>query len=81
MSKVMRSVKNVTKGYSSIQVKVRNGMAMWIRVHETVTDDNHIATSNDPWGPTGTEMQEIAQMTYNSWGDQFIGIDGILNIL
>jgi hypothetical protein len=25
-----------------------------------------IATSNDPWGPTGTEMQEIAQMTYNS---------------
>ena len=25
MSKVMRSVKNVTKGYSSVQVKVRNG--------------------------------------------------------
>ncbi|KFZ07890.1 hypothetical protein V501_06169, partial [Pseudogymnoascus sp. VKM F-4519 (FW-2642)] len=48
MSKVMRSVKNVTKGYSSVQVKVRN------------------ATSNDPWGPTGTEMQEISQMTYNS---------------
>ncbi|RDL39583.1 ENTH protein [Venustampulla echinocandica] len=48
MSKVMRTVKNVTKGYSSVQVKVRN------------------ATSNDPWGPTGTEMSEIAQMTYNS---------------
>ncbi|KAI9789263.1 MAG: hypothetical protein M1816_006272 [Peltula sp. TS41687] len=48
MSKVIRSVKNVTKGYSSVQVKVRN------------------ATSNDPWGPTGTEMSEIAQMTYNS---------------
>lgn len=44
----MRSVKNVTKGYSSVQVKVRN------------------ATSNDPWGPTGTEMSEIAQMTFNS---------------
>ncbi|RDW88823.1 ENTH-domain-containing protein [Coleophoma cylindrospora] len=48
MSKVMRSVKNVTKGYSSVQVKVRN------------------ATSNDPWGPTGTEMSEISQMTFNS---------------
>lgn len=38
----------MTKGYSSVQVKVRN------------------ATSNDPWGPTGTEMSEIAQMTFNS---------------
>ncbi|EAW06885.1 epsin [Aspergillus clavatus NRRL 1] len=48
MSKVVRSVKNVTKGYSSVQVKVRN------------------ATSNDPWGPTGTEMAEIAGMTFSS---------------
>ncbi|KAG5996475.1 hypothetical protein E4U52_006545 [Claviceps spartinae] len=48
MSKVMRSVKNVTKGYSSTQVKVRE------------------ATSNDPWGPTGTQMSEIAQMTFNT---------------
>ena len=23
------------------------------------------ATSNDPWGPSGTEMNEIAQMTYD----------------
>ncbi|KAF3054814.1 Epsin-1 [Daldinia childiae] len=48
MSKVMRSVKNVTKGYSSVQVKVRE------------------ATSNDPWGPTGTQMSEIAHLTFNS---------------
>ncbi|KAK4242791.1 ENTH domain-containing protein [Achaetomium macrosporum] len=48
MSKVIRSVKNVTKGYSSVQIKVRE------------------ATSNDPWGPTGTQMSEIAQMTFNS---------------
>lgn len=45
MSKVVRSVKNVTKGYSSVQVKVRNGMSfqfalcrivdgMWREVHE-----------------------------------------------
>ncbi|KUI69468.1 Epsin-1 [Cytospora mali] len=48
MSKIMRGVKNVTKGYSSVQVKVRE------------------ATSNDPWGPTGTQMSEIAQLSYNS---------------
>ncbi|EYE91067.1 epsin [Aspergillus ruber CBS 135680] len=48
MSKVVRSVKNVTKGYSGVQVKVRN------------------ATSNDPWGPTGTDMAEIAAMTFGS---------------
>ncbi|KAL2266103.1 hypothetical protein VTJ83DRAFT_5455 [Remersonia thermophila] len=51
MSKVIRSVKNVTKGYSSVQIKVRE------------------ATSNDPWGPTGTQMSEIAQLTYNSSTD------------
>ncbi|KAL9105472.1 MAG: hypothetical protein Q9227_009352 [Pyrenula ochraceoflavens] len=51
MSKVVRSVKNVTKGYSTVQVKVRN------------------ATSNDPWGPTGTEMAEIAAMTFNNPSD------------
>ncbi|XP_044719118.1 ENTH domain-containing protein [Hirsutella rhossiliensis] len=48
MSRVMRSVKNVTKGYSSTQVKVRE------------------ATSNSPWGPSGTQMSEIAQMTFNT---------------
>lgn len=51
MSKVIRSMKNVTKGYSTVQIKVRN------------------ATSNDAWGPTGTEMSEIAQMTFNSSGE------------
>ncbi|RKF82371.1 Epsin-1 [Golovinomyces cichoracearum] len=51
MAKVIRSVKNVTKGYSNVQVKVRN------------------ATSNDPWGPTGSEMSQIAQMTFNSSND------------
>jgi len=23
------------------------------------------ATSNDPWGPTGTDMADIAKITYN----------------
>ncbi|CAG8539136.1 3968_t:CDS:10 [Ambispora gerdemannii] len=43
----VRSVKNFSKGYSDIQVKVR------------------AATSNEPWGPSGTAMNEIAQATYN----------------
>ena len=25
------------------------------------------ATSNDPWGPSGTQMNELAQMTYNQY--------------
>jgi hypothetical protein len=37
MSGVVRSIKNVTKGYSSVQVKVRNGMRfytkIWLRMH------------------------------------------------
>ncbi|KAG0123720.1 hypothetical protein HOY82DRAFT_494941 [Tuber indicum] len=53
MSKVIRTVKNVTKGYSSTQVKVRN------------------ATSNDPWGPTGTEMSDIARMTFETTHEFF----------
>ncbi|PWW74527.1 ENTH-domain-containing protein [Tuber magnatum] len=53
MSKVIRTVKNVTKGYSSTQVKVRN------------------ATSNDPWGPTGTEMSDIAHMTFETTHEFF----------
>ncbi|KAK5116812.1 hypothetical protein LTR85_009072 [Meristemomyces frigidus] len=57
MSSVIRSVKNVTKGYSSVQVKVRN------------------ATSNDPWGPTGTDMADIAKITYNSSTDFYEVMD------
>ncbi|KAK5174220.1 uncharacterized protein LTR77_001300 [Saxophila tyrrhenica] len=57
MSSVMRSVKNVTKGYSSVQVKVRN------------------ATSNDPWGPTGGDMADIAKITYNSSTDFYEVMD------
>ncbi|KAK0707413.1 ENTH domain-containing protein [Lasiosphaeris hirsuta] len=59
MSKVIRSVKNVTKGYSTVQVKVRE------------------ATSNDPWGPTGTQMSEIAQLTFNSSTDFYEIMDMI----
>jgi epsin len=26
------------------------------------------ATSNDAWGPSGTQMNELAQMTFNQYG-------------
>lgn len=32
-------------------------------------DNYYIATSNDPWGPTGTEMAEIAALTFNRYDD------------
>ncbi|KAL0091807.1 hypothetical protein J3Q64DRAFT_1725395 [Phycomyces blakesleeanus] len=44
---VVRSIKNYAKGFSDVQIRVRE------------------ATSNDSWGPSGTLMNEIAQMTYN----------------
>jgi len=25
------------------------------------------ATSNDPWGPSGTQMNELAQLSYNQF--------------
>ncbi|KAK5118855.1 hypothetical protein LTR62_000064 [Meristemomyces frigidus] len=57
MSSVIRSVKNVTKGYSTVQVKVRN------------------ATSNDPWGPSGTDMADVARITFNSSTDFYEVMD------
>ena len=32
------------------------------------------ATSNDPWGPSSTQMSEIADLTYNmvSWFGHFV---------
>lgn len=33
------------------------------------------ATSNDPWGPTGTDMADIARITYNSSTDFYEVMD------
>ncbi|KAK0551226.1 hypothetical protein OC846_003365 [Tilletia horrida] len=44
---VVRVGKNYIKGYSDVQIKVRD------------------ATSNDPWGPSGAQMNELAQLSYN----------------
>ena len=40
MSKVVRSVKNVTKGYSTVQVKVRNGRSSIMLRHGRLAADN-----------------------------------------
>ena len=68
MSGVLRSVKNVTKGYSSVQVKVRNGKRAHPPTNMLLSHPISLvfaATSNDPWGPTGTDMADIARITYN----------------
>ena len=49
----LRVTKNYTKGYSDVQIRVRE------------------ATSNDPWGPSGTQMNEVAQMTYSMFVRSF----------
>ena len=43
----LRQAKNITKGFTDIQIKVRE------------------ATSNDPWGPSGSQMSEIADATFS----------------
>ncbi|ORE06277.1 ENTH-domain-containing protein [Rhizopus microsporus var. microsporus] len=44
---VVRSIKNYAKGFSEVQIKVRE------------------ATSNDPHGPSGVILNELAQLTFN----------------
>lgn len=33
------------------------------------------ATSNDSWGPSGTDMSEIAQMTFNKYMNEPVARD------
>ena len=55
----LRQAKNYTKGYTDVQVKVRE------------------ATSNDPWGPSGSQMQEVAEFTYS--GADFMEIMDLID--
>ncbi|KAF9381406.1 hypothetical protein CPB97_007790 [Podila verticillata] len=55
----IRSLKNFSKGYSDIQVKVRT------------------ATSNDPWGPSGAQMNELARASFGQ--QEFLEIMDILD--
>ena len=49
MSKIARSVKNVTKGYSQVEVKVRNGMECPRSCMHGVAD--HRSDQQRPMGP------------------------------
>ena len=51
MSKVVRTMKNVTKGYSAVQVKVRNGRLQSTRDHEfSLIEFSHLKRSMGPDG-------------------------------
>ena len=59
-----RNIKNVAHNYTDAQVtiyKLRILMLMFILFQVKVRE----ATSNDPWGPSSTQMSEIADLTYN----------------
>jgi epsin len=50
----VRQAKNLAKGFTEIQVKVRE------------------ATSNDPWGPSGTQMAELADASFRPYDRHFL---------
>ena len=59
-----RNIKNVAHNYTDAQVtiyKLRILILMFILFQVKVRE----ATSNDPWGPSSTQMSEIADLTYN----------------
>jgi epsin len=74
MSKVIRrSIRNWN--YNLFQIKVRNGLL------PCSNEDGHLlictATSNDPSGPTDTEMLEIVHMT----SDSILGFHEVVGML
>lgn len=62
----MRLAKNYTKGYTDTQAccLFPSERPPRLMFHQTKVRDS---TSNDPWGPSGTQMNEIAQLTYDQW--------------
>jgi hypothetical protein len=56
MSKVVRSVKNVTKGYSSVQVKVRNGT-----MHHSHLAQHQLIAAQPPRMTHGVLQEQIWQ--------------------
>lgn len=54
----MSTVQNFGKGVMRVAKNYTKGYSdVQAKVRE--------ATSNDPWGPSGTQMNELAQLTYN----------------
>ena len=54
----MSTIQNFGKGVVRVAKNYTKGYS---DVQAKVRD----ATSNDPWGPSGTQMNELAQLTYN----------------
>jgi hypothetical protein len=48
----------------------------WAKRYSDTEAAVHDATSTDPWGPSGTEMDKIAQLTYNQ--EDFVEIRDML---
>lgn len=66
MSKAaLRSIKNVVNGYTSAQIKVRNGKLVQQHCFTAYLSILTLtATSNEPNGPSTSDMEELAELTY-----------------
>jgi hypothetical protein len=65
---LVRTLKNFTNGYTSIEVQVRNGTNPDVTERSPIRFRLTPATSRDSWGPSNMEMHEIALLTYNRYG-------------
>ena len=72
ISGLRRNIKNVAHNYTDAQVLYRL-LSMYMFTVFAEKNFNQTppqvkvreATSNDPWGPSSTQMSEIADLTYN----------------
>lgn len=56
----MSTVQNFGKGVMRVAKNYTKG-------YSDVQSKVREATSNDPWGPSGTQMNELAQLSYNQY--------------
>lgn len=61
----MRVAKNYTKGLVLPILLECTLISAYTIGYSDVQAKVREATSNDPWGPSGSQMNELAQMTYN----------------
>ncbi len=54
----MTSMQHLGKG-------IVRGVKNYTKGYSDVQAKVREATSNDPWGPSGTQMNELAQLSYN----------------
>ena len=73
MSKFFRSVENAVKGYSLVEVKVREGA--YIRLRVSPRHLTNQATTNEFRGPSSSQMAKIAEITFNNSQDFYAVVD------